>query len=164
VRVFVPATWPAVARLVRLATLGPPPGRGYAVTGELREWYSSGDMEELEYVALAHAARASLRLLAADPAAPRRRVVLAVELAADSVVSMAGFDDPALVEIKVPVTLREIVSGHVDDPLAAADVAAAVGALTAADAGDDDAQFAVDGAEGHELMWYATQELPNLAD
>ena len=163
-RVFLPATLPAVARLVRLATLGPPPGRGYAVTGELREWYSSGDMEELEYVALTHAARASLRLLAADPAAPRRRVVIAAELAAESIVSVAGFDEPALVEIKVPVTLREIVSGHVDDPQAAADVAAAIAALPAADAGDDDAQFAVDGAEGHDLMWYATQELPHLAD
>ena len=32
-----------------------------------------------------------------------------------------------------------------------------------AEAGDDDAQFLVDGAEGHELMWYATQELPFVA-
>jgi hypothetical protein len=35
--------------------------------------------------------------------------------------------------------------------------------LGAAEAGDDDAQFLVDGAEGHELMWYATQELPFVA-
>ena len=39
---------------------------------------------------------------------------------------------------------------------------AAAGALPAADAGDEDAKFAVDGAEGHELGWYATQELPYL--
>jgi hypothetical protein len=32
----------------------------------------------------------------------------------------------------------------------------------AADTGDDDAQFTVDGAEDHELLWYATQEIPNL--
>ena len=30
-------------------------------------------------------------------------------------------------------------------------------------AGDDDARFVVDGAEGHELLWYASQELPHLA-
>jgi hypothetical protein len=42
------------------------------------------------------------------------------------------------------------------------DVTAAVNALEAADAGDDDAQFVVDGAEDHELLWYATQEIPNL--
>ena len=41
---------------------------------------------------------------------------------------------------------------------------AAVDALPAADAGDEDAKFAVDGAEGHELGWYATQELSYLAE
>ena len=55
-----------------------------------------------------------------------------------------------------------MASGHVDDLAAVADVSAAVAALAAADAGDDDAQFLVDGAEGHELMWYATQELGDL--
>ena len=29
--------------------------------------------------------------------------------------------------------------------------------------GDEDARCAVDGAEGYELGWYATQELPYLA-
>jgi hypothetical protein len=89
--------------------------------------------------------------------------VLAADLAEDKIVSVAGFDEPARVELKVPVTLADLVSGHADDPLAARDIAAAVAALPAADAGDDDAQFVVDGAEGHELMWYATQELPELA-
>ena len=37
-------------------------------------------------------------------------------------------------------------------------------ALPAADAGDEDAKFTVDGAEGHELGWYATQELAYLAE
>ena len=37
-------------------------------------------------------------------------------------------------------------------------------ALDAADAGDEDARFAVDGAEGHELGWYASQELSYLAE
>jgi hypothetical protein len=50
----------------------------------------------------------------------------------------------------------------VDDVAAVADIGAAVQALAAADAGDDDAQFLVDGAEGHELLWYATQELGDL--
>jgi hypothetical protein len=50
----------------------------------------------------------------------------------------------------------------VDAPDAAPDIAEAAAALAAADAGDDDARFTVDGAEGHELLWYATQELPHL--
>ena len=40
----------------------------------------------------------------------------------------------------------------------------AVEALPAADVGDEDAKFTVDGAEGHELGWYATQELSYLPE
>ena len=138
--------------------------RGFAVTPALREWYSSGDEEELEYVAMTHAARASLRLLYGDPGAPGRRVVLAAEVPDEQVAGVAGFDEPALVEIGVPVRLGDVVSGHIDDPSAAADVRAAIAALPAADDGDDDARFTVDGAEGHELLWYATQELSHVTD
>lgn len=56
------------------------------MTPALREWYVSDDLEELEYAALNRAAEASLRLLAEDTAVPRRRVVVAVEVA-DSAVS-----------------------------------------------------------------------------
>jgi hypothetical protein len=52
----------------------------------------------------------------------------------------------------------------VDAPDADADVRSAVEALPAADAGDDDARFTVDGAEGYELGWYASQELSYLAE
>ena len=41
---------------------------------------------------------------------------------------------------------------------------AAAAAISAADAGDEDAEFTVDGAEGHELAWYATQELDDAAE
>ncbi|MGW4105375.1 DUF6912 family protein, partial [Streptomyces sp. NPDC004976] len=58
--------------------------------------------------------------------------------------------------------LAEAAAVHVDAADAEADVTAAADALPAADGGDDDAQFAVDGAEDHELLWYATQEIPNL--
>jgi len=160
-RVYLPYTLPALARLLAEGHTAAPV-RGYAVTPALREWYSSGDEEELEYVALTQAARASLRLLLADPQAPGRRVVLAAEVPEEQASGIAGFDEPALVEIKVAVRVRDVVSGHVDDPGAAADVRAAVAALPHADGGDDDARFVVDGAEGHELGWYATQELEHL--
>jgi hypothetical protein len=152
-----------VAGLLRVGQIDITPIRGYAVTPALREWYSSGDIEELEYVAMMHAARESLRLLSADSAAPRLRVVLAAEVADDLVLARSGFDDPGLVEISGPVRLRDVQSGHVDDAGAAQEIAAAVAALASADAGDDDARFVVDGAEGFELQWYATQELVDLA-
>ena len=165
-RVYLPATLPAVAALLRAAEIGPAPVRGFAVTPAVREWYASGDLEELEYVAMTHAARASLRLLAADPAAPRRRVVIAADVPDEHVGGNGGLSDPAgptRVEVTAPVRLPWIVSAHIDDEVAMPDVASAVTALPAADAGDSDARFVVDGAEGHELLWYATQELPYVA-
>lgn len=161
-RVYLPSTLPALAGLLLAAQIGPAPVRGFAVTPALREWYSSGDMDELEYAAMVQAGRASLWMLLADPAAARRRVVLVAELPDEQIAGVAGFAEPALVEIKVPVALPDIVAGHIDDPAAADDIGAAVAALPAADGGDDDAQFVVDGAEGHELLWYATQELRHL--
>jgi hypothetical protein len=162
-RVYLPTTLTALATLLHTGAIGPAPVRGYAVTPALREWYATGDLEELEYVALSHAARASLRLLADDPRAPRRRVVVAADVPDEQISRDGGFDEPTLVQVSAPVTVSQVVSGHVDDPLAATDIAEAVAALPAADKGDDDARFAVDGAEGHELLWYAAQELPYLA-
>jgi hypothetical protein len=152
-----------MAGLLRAGEFLPQSETGYAVTPALREWYASGDLEELEYAALTHAARHALRLLATDPEAPRRRVVLAAEISPDRVRTNIAGTDPAQVAILGPVLLRELVSGHVDDASASAEIAAAIAALAAADAGDDDAQFAVDAAEAHELSWYATQELAELA-
>jgi hypothetical protein len=84
------------------------------------------------------------------------------ELAGRGGDSGGGFEEPTLVLLSAPVPLARVVSGHVDDLAAVPDVAQAAAALAAADAGDDDAQFLVDGAEGHELLWYATQELGDL--
>ena len=160
---YVPTTLAALPILLRAGAVGPAPVRGFAVTPALREWYATGDLEELEYVAMAHAARASLRLLADDPQAPRRRVVLAADVPDEQISHNGGFDEPPLVEVRAPVAMSQVVSGHVNDELAAADIAEAVAAFPAADKGDDDARFVVDGAEGHELLWYASQELPYLA-
>jgi hypothetical protein len=163
-RVFLPSTLPALARALQAGQLGPGPVPGFAVTPALREAYASGDEEELEYAALSEAARASLRMLAGDPAAPSRRVVLAADIPAEQVSWDAQDSEPGRVVIAEPVPVTHLAAGHVDDPEAGADVRSAAEALAAADAGDEDAQFTVDGAEGHELGWYATQELPDLAD
>jgi hypothetical protein len=165
-RVYVPLTLPGLAEAHRTGELGDGPFVAYAVTPALREWYLSDDIEELEYAALSRAALASLRLLAADPGAPRRRVVVAVDVPdeAASADPDRGLDPAALGEVRVAgtVPLAKAAAVHVDAPDAQADVAAAADALPAADAGDDDAQFVVDGADDHELLWYATQEIPHL--
>jgi hypothetical protein len=163
-RVFFPSTLPALAEVLRTGRVGSGPLAGFAVTAALREAYASGDAEELEYVALTEAARASLRLLAGDPAAPPRRVVLAAELPPDAVKPDTTNEEPARVVVTEAVPLTRLACAHVDDLAAAGDVRDAAQALEAAGSGDEDAQFAVDGAEGHELGWYATQELPYLAE
>ncbi|MGW0082505.1 DUF6912 family protein [Streptomyces sp. NPDC003393] len=165
-RVYVPLTLPGLAEAYKTGELGAGPLVAHAVTPALREWYLSDDMEELEYAALNRAALASLRLLAADPDAPRRRVVIAVDVPDAAAVADPdrGLDPAAVGEVRVTGTVRlaQAAAVHADLDDAEADVRAAAEALPAADAGDDDAQFVVDGAEDHELLWYATQEIPNL--
>ncbi|MFF3344821.1 DUF6912 family protein [Streptomyces sp. NPDC002779] len=165
-RVYVPLTLPGLAEAYKTGELGSGPLLAYAVTPALREWYLSDDIEELEYAALNRAAVASLRLLAADAGAVRRRVVVAVDVPDGTATADPdrGLDPAALGEVRVAgaVPLKKAAAVHVDGGDAEADVAAAVQALEAADGGDDDAQFVVDGAEDHELLWFATQEIPNL--
>ncbi|GAA0982136.1 hypothetical protein GCM10009555_051510 [Acrocarpospora macrocephala] len=165
-RVYLPCTLPALARAVTTGELGPAPLTGFAVTPALVEWYVSGDTEELEYVALMEAARASLRMLAADKAdgfaAPARRVVVAAEVPDATTLVSPDLDDRGRVRVLESVPLAKLASVHIDDLSAQEDVTAAIIALPAADEGDDDAQFTVDGADAHELLWYATQEIPDL--
>ncbi|PWS43914.1 hypothetical protein DKT74_14085, partial [Streptomyces sp. ZEA17I] len=72
-RVYVPLTLSGLAAAHAVGEVGPGPLTAYAVTPGLREWYVSDDIEELEYAALSRAAAASLRLIAGDPDAARRR-------------------------------------------------------------------------------------------
>ncbi|WP_330458158.1 hypothetical protein OIB37_15380 [Streptomyces sp. NBC_00820] len=165
-RVYVPLTLPGLAEASKTGELGNGPFVAYGVTPALREWYVSDDIEELEYEALSRAALASLRLLAADSGAARRRVVIAVDVpdGAATADPDRGLDPRTLGEVTVAGTLRlaKAAAVHVDADDAEVDVAAAAQALEAADGGDDDAQFLVDETDDHELLWYATQEIPNL--
>ncbi|MFC8920380.1 DUF6912 family protein [Streptomyces sp. NPDC057116] len=165
-RVYVPLTLAGLAQAHTTGELGPGPLTAYAVTPGLREWYVSDDIEELEYAALSRAAAASLRMLAADPSAARRRVVVAVDVPDGAAVADPdGALDPSSVgEVRIAraVSLAKAAAVHADADDAEADVAAAAGALGAADHGDDDAQFVVDGAEDHELLWFGVQEIPGL--
>jgi hypothetical protein len=165
VRVYLPATLPVLRGLLDAGELGDPPLPGYAVTPALTEWYADGDQEELEYVAMTLAARASVRLLdrllVEDDAAPARRVVVVAEVPrADPVPDV----DRAAVRVPDVVRLRQVQAVHVDDPAAEPDVRAAAEAVVAADLGSDDAAFLLEQADGHELQWYATQEIGALLE
>jgi len=160
VRVYLPATLPVLARW--LATGRASSGVAAAVTPGLREWYREGDADELEYAAQRVAARLSLELLADDPGAPRRRIVVAVDVPDADV---AALDDPrGTVAVGGSVPVSAWASALVDDEDADVVVSAAATALGGAAAGDADAAFAVDEADATELGWYAVQELPHLLE
>jgi hypothetical protein len=165
VRVYLPATLPALRALLETGELGDPPLPGYAVTPALREWYAEGDQEELEYAAMTLAARASVRLLdrllVEEPSAPARRVVVVAEVPRAEPVPAV---DRAAVRVPAAVPLRLVQAVHVDDPAAEPDVRAAAESVVAADLGSDDAAFALEQADGHELQWYATQEIGALLE
>ena len=110
---FLPSTLPALAEALRAGHVGQQ--SGYAVTPALREAYASGDEEELEYAALTEAARASLRMLAGNPAAPPRRVVLAAEIPADGVKLDARDREPGRVLVTAAIPIDKLASAHVDD-------------------------------------------------
>ncbi|CAM5459783.1 hypothetical protein SAVIM338S_02936 [Streptomyces avidinii] len=163
-RVYVPLTLPGLAEAHEAGELGPAPLRAYAVTAGLREWYVSDDVEELEYAALGRAAAASLRMLAEDGTAPRKRVVVAVDVADDAATAAPGDEEAALGRVALAAAVRLTVAAavHVDAEDALEDVEAAVAAVGAADRGDEDARLTVDAAEDHELLWFGVQEIPGL--
>ena len=167
-RIYLPATTTVLRRLVDEGRLAGP-HTAFAVTARLREYYAlsdaAADVEELEYAALLAAARASLRLIDVDPGAARRRVVLAADVADAAVTEVDDADtDAGAVRVTGDVALADVASAHVDGAEAEDDVRAAVGVVLEADLGSDEAQFLVDQAEGHELAWYATQEIGPALD
>ena len=167
-RVYLPATTNVLRTLVDEGRLTGPL-TAFAVTPGLRDFYAlsdaGADEEELEYAALLAAARASLRLIDVDPSAARRRVVLAADVPDSAVSEVEDPDaDRGAVRISGDVALAAVASAHVDGAEAEDDVRAAVGVVLEADLGSEDAQFVVDQAEGHELAWYATQEIGTLLE
>ncbi|WP_280424264.1 DUF6912 family protein [Nocardia carnea] len=164
-RVYVPATVSMLRDLVDKRELHPVGGTAFALTPALREAYASGDDEELAEVAMAEAARASLRLLADEvhsSSAPMyRRAVIAVDV---TDATLRPDLDDAVVKLDGPIEYKRVGSVHMDLAEAESAVAEAVDIIDAADLGDEDAEFVLGDAEDHQLAWYATQELPFLLD
>jgi hypothetical protein len=162
-RIYLPATIPVLAQA---RDRGVFEGRhANAVTPMVREWYVDDDVEDLEFTALLDAARSSLALLGRDPEAPRLRLVVAADVP-DADVSLAepgnARAEKSAVRLAAPIPLKAVVSLHIDESTSEAIIRAAARALPAAEAGDDDAEFAVSQAEGCDLLWYDISELDDL--
>ena len=161
-RVYIPSTLRLLSVACNAGEIGPAALTAYAVTPALREWYAEGDDEELEYAAMAQAARASVGLLAADPGVARRRVVIAAEVSAVPPADGSVELGDARLELHVVIPWRAVAAVHMDGTDAIPVVRKAADLWEAAQNGDDDAVFALDSCEGEDLLWYATQEIPDL--
>jgi len=163
VRIYLPSTLALLREWIAGSAVLPRSGIGFAVTDTLREEYPGTEEEELEYLALTDAARASLRLLSAEPAGddPALRVVIAAD-----VVSATAYPqgDRAAVKLAEPVPWNDVAAVHIDGADAADVVRVAVDAVNAADLGDLDAEFAIGEAESRELAWYAPTEISYLIE
>jgi hypothetical protein len=157
VRIYVPTTVAGLAALHTSGRLAPAPLAAHAVTPALRASWVGADDEELEYAVLMAAAFDSLQLIAATSGEPRRVVVVAD---VDDAGTRLGADDTA-VTVTDEVLIARCSAVHVDDADAEGEVVLALGRLPQAAAGDERALADVSLVE-HELMWFATQEIPDV--
>lgn len=148
VRVYLPAT---------ITDLADPDGltarRAHAVTGALAAALPQDDDEGLEYAALLAAADASVLLVAAQPDAPRRRVVVSADVAVQATGPVTGTDPaPSAIEVVTTVAWSQVACVHVDEEAAEGDVKAAIQGDPGA------AERLVD----RDLLWYDVSELAVL--
>jgi hypothetical protein len=146
VRLYLPSTLLALADPGGLH-----PTAAHAVTPGLRAALPDEDAEGLEFAAMLAAADASVLMIADLPAAPRRRVVVVAEVPGPPAVPRPG-GLPSAVEPPAVVPWYAVVSLHVDEQDAVADVAAAA-------AGDEEAG---DRAAERDLLWYDISELDEV--
>ncbi len=157
-RVYLPVTRAGLAGLADTGALGPAPLEAYAATPALRAWYSAGaeaqsegeggevDDEELEAVAAALAAQASLALLTGHE---QVRLVVAADVGhgADET------DQPGRVRVDAEVSAAAVAAVLADTAEAAPAVRAAVA---------DPTEATLDAVERHDLAWFAPDEVPVL--
>ena len=172
VRVYVPATLSRLRGALADGVVTVTSGTAFAVSDALRREYPDWSEEDLEYLAMQDAARASLRLLAAEATelaseaaegSPALRVVAATDVSGDQVTVRADLDRAA-VRLTGPVAWRQVAAVHVDGADAGPAVAAALPLVDAADLGDPDAEFAMGSVEDFDLAWYAPGEVRYLFD
>jgi hypothetical protein len=173
-RIYLPATLSMLTALNSSGEFRPVGGTAFALTPALRESYLDGDDEELAEAAIREAARASLRLMAAEvdgpgdgegegegTPLPARRVVIAADV---DEVKLRPDLDVAVVKTSGMVPLSAVASLLVDGSDAEDKVIRAMELVDAADLGDEDAELAIGDVEDFDLGWYATQELPFLLE
>ena len=166
VRVFLPATFSMLAELEETGQLTARSGWGFALTPALREFYTEGDEEEIEYSAFLEASMASLRLLAIgdEEKFPHRRVVISVDVNESVVTPKPDMGEPVVALDPATITKDNLQAIHVDIEESEAATAKAIDAIDNADLGDEDAELAVGDALDNFMAFYDPTELPILVE
>lgn len=161
-RVYIPATFGMLASLSENGLIHARSGWAFAATKELQEFFTSGDMEEIEAVAFDDAALASIRLLAIgdEERFPHRRVVISADVEATGHPDMGE----SVVKLSAPVALEDVAAIHVDVQDAEEATKKAIACIDAADLGDEDAELAVGDAQDNYMAFYDPSELPVLIE
>lgn len=169
-RVFIPATHSMLADFARDSAMPIRSGVVFGLTQAVRDFYTSGDDEELEYTAFLDAARASLRLLAtedesgAQEAFPDRRVVISADIPDDNLAADPVSGDSVLRVSPAQLKLPQLRAIHVDDEAAEEKTRKAKECIDAADLGDEAAELALGDCEDQLMSWYDSKELGVLVD
>lgn len=166
VRVFLPATFAMLTELEETGQLAARSGWGFTVTPALREFYTEGDEEEIEYSAFLEASMASLRLLAIgdEEKFPHRRVVISVDVDDSVVTPKPDMGEPVVALNPATITKNNLQAIHVDIEESEAATAKAIAAIDNADLGDEDAELAVGDALDNFMAFYDPTELPILVE
>lgn len=161
-RVYIPATYGMLASLKDTGVVHARNGWGFAATRELQEFYTSGDIEEIEAIAFDDAALASIRLLAIgdEEEFPHRRVVISADVEATGEPEMGE----SVVKLAGPIEIGDVAALHVDVAEAEAATRKAIENIDAADLGDEDAELAVGDAQDNYMAFYDPSELPFLVE
>ena len=163
-RLYVPATLDeldSASVTAQGATWTVPDRPAHAVTPALIAAEPDEDEEGLEYLAFLAAAHDSLLRIAAEPSGSRLRVVVTVEVP-DAAVHPARDEGHVASQVCLHEDYpdAEILALHVDEPEAAADVAAVLEASAAEGAEADAAlEDAIQRVTDRDLLWYAPEEL-----
>lgn len=162
-RIYLPATFSLLKQCAEKREFPAQGGWAFAVTDALRDFFDSGEEEEIAMIAFDSAAEASLRLLTTgDSELPHRRVVISADVPDSSCTPDPEMGEPVVKLDPATIEIRDFAAIHMDVADAEEATAKAIELIDAADLGDEDAELAVGDAQDNLMAYYDAHELNAL--